>query len=659
MEDYAFLQIGKKLWKKSEGQVLSARGASGGLGTIWNANKFIKIREAKNTQWLFTKLQHLESDMILSLFNVYAPVSIGEKKHCWDSIRSLANYEELVDIIIAGDLNLTLSLSEKHGGSTVRDLAREWVEDLLQDWDMIEIKPSSGKYTWTNKRVGLGHIAARLDKFLVQSYFLLHGLESRMHILPCCVSDHLPIKLELLAHLDQGSIPFKFNSHWITKEILDKEANLQHTLLKASLAEEEYWRLKSRCLWLKAGGRNSSFFHKQAQARKCLNSISEIKVETITYREIRSIKNAAFTHFKNLYSEEEASRHVSTLVNEVPALITDSKNQFLEAEISNNEIKSTLFVMEPDKAPGPDGFTARFLQSCWLIVEKDLSRMIQKSQECQKIGGSTNSAFLALIPKEKGANTFNRFRPISLCNIGYKLITKVIANRLKIILPDIIPTNQGGFIQGRQIVDNFILVQEAIHSSLDRKERGMVVKLDLENDFDRVRHSFLMDFLRKFGFGPKFINWIKACINEPWIAPLVNGRAMDFFKASHGLRQGCPLSPLLFVLQASVLSFLLNKKQQDQELMGLNIARGVNNINHALFADDSLLLGAATVSSAKRFKDVVDDYCEGSGSSLNKGKCHIYCWNTPASALQAISSCFSFASSSSWSSFKYLGLPIF
>jgi len=93
--------------------------------------------------------------------------------------------------------------------------------------------------------------------------------------------------------------------------------------------------------------------------------------------------------------------------------------------------------------------------------------------------------------------------------------------------------------------------------------------------------------------------------------------------------------------------------------MGLNIVRGVNNINHALFTDDSLLLGAASVSSAKSFKEVVKDYCEESGSKLNKGKCHIYCWNTPASTLQGISSCFGFAASSSWSSFKYLGLPIF
>jgi hypothetical protein len=171
--------------------------------------------------------------------------------------------------------------------------------------------------------------------------------------------------------------------------------------------------------------------------------------------------------------------------------------------------------MNPDKAPGPDGFTARFYQHCWEIIKKDLSKMIQKSQKVSKLGGSTNSSFLALIPKEKGAISFNRFRPISLCNTSYKIIAKVIANRLKTARPLIVPENQGGFVQGRHIADNIILVQEAIHSSVLRKEKGMVIKLDLANAFDRVRHAFLFEVMNKFGFDLHFISWIKACIGSP------------------------------------------------------------------------------------------------------------------------------------------------
>lgn len=239
----------------------------------------------------------------------------------------------LENIIIVGDLNLTLHSSEKRGGSAVRDPATEWAEDLMQDWDLLDIKPSSGEYSWTNKRIGPSHIAARLDRFFIQSSYLLLRLEPRMHILACSTSDHKPIKLDLLAHLDLGPIPFRFNPLWVkepnfmqivkecwsqpvkgspfyiweeklrrvkgalkrwaktlskpdierktikvslathqthmenaivTEELLDQEAHLQQCYHKACLAEEEYRRLKSQNLWLKAGDRNTAFFHKQA-----------------------------------------------------------------------------------------------------------------------------------------------------------------------------------------------------------------------------------------------------------------------------------------------------------------------------------------------------------------------------------------------------------
>lgn len=130
--------------------------------------------------------------------------------------------------------------------------------------------------------------------------------------------------------------------------------------------------------------------------------------------------------------------------------------------------------------------------------------------------------------------------------------------------------------------------------------------------------------MSKFCFGANFIKWVWACISEPWIAPLVNGRATNFFKASRELRQGCPLSPLLFVIQAYVLSFLLDKNMQDQEINGLCIARGVKNINHTLLADDTLLLGNASLSFASKFKAILDEFSEASGSAVNKNKCHIF-----------------------------------
>eukprot|EP00253_Pinus_taeda_P027391 PITA_27391 len=398
LEDSVFLQASKKIWKKDRAQATFARGASGGLGLLWNPNKFSLISESLNTHWILLKLQHLESKEIICLINVYAPNNAGEKKLCWDSIKNLADLENLENIIIAGDLNLTLLSSEKRGGSIVRDPTRESMEDLMQDWDLIDIKPAIGKYTWSNKRVGPGHIATRLDRFFVQSSFLLLGLEAKSHILHSSISDHKPINLELLTPKDLGPIPFRFSSLWIkekdfmekirdcwkkpgkekiqselerqhlhieiaeiTKDELEKEAKLQQSFHKACLAEEEYWRLKSRSLWLKSADRNSSFFHKQAQARKGRNSISEIKEDNHVLKDFISIKKATTDHFEQLYREESGVDLNAALLDAVPSLITSKKNQSLETKITLKEVKEALFAMDPDKAPGPDGFTPRFL----------------------------------------------------------------------------------------------------------------------------------------------------------------------------------------------------------------------------------------------------------------------------------------------------------
>jgi hypothetical protein len=120
---------------------------------------------------------------------------------------------------------------------------------------------------------------------------------------------------------------------------------------------------------------------------------------------------------------------------------------------------------------------------------------------------------------------------------------------------------------------------------------------------------------------------VKACIGSPWIAPLVNGRAADFFQASRGLRQGCPLSPLLYAIQASVLSFQLEHCHLHQDLLGLRMTRGAKEINHAQFVDDTLLLGGASTLIARKFKQELELYKEASGSKINYRKSQIFGWN--------------------------------
>eukprot|EP00253_Pinus_taeda_P019866 PITA_19866 len=338
--------------------------------------------------------------------------------------------------------------------------------------------------------------------------------------------------------------------------------------------------------------------------------------------------------------------------------ISENQRAHLDKVITIEEIEWSLHSMPADKAPGPDGFTAAFFKTHWDIIKKDYIRMAKNFFSKCKMGSSIKSTHLALIPKYPNPQSFDRFRPISLCNVSYKIISKILANRLKSILPAIISENQGGFVPRRQIIDNVIIIQEAIHSSISRNEKGMIIKLDMANAFDRVNQASLKAVMRKFGISELFISRVIECISDIWTAPLINGRPCSAFKSTRGLRQGCPLSPFLYIIMAETLSLHLEHKRRIKEITGIDIVRGAKGINHSLFADDTLLIGGASSLMARRFKEVLDLFLQASGGKLNNRKCMIYTWNVPRHITQRISRIMEIPAQGNWSFFKYLGLPL-
>jgi hypothetical protein len=197
LEESEFLQTGAMLWKKGASATVSTRGASGGIGSLWNSSTFEILKTQHYIHWILTILLQKELSIQVSIFNLYVPILLEEKKDCWNKLKEFLRMHQIENIILTRDLNVTLSQGGKKGGAIVRDPIQEWVEDTILYWELEYIKHSRGKYTWSNKINGPGHIAERLDRFLVQSSFLLLGLNVESKILPFSASNHKPIVLEI------------------------------------------------------------------------------------------------------------------------------------------------------------------------------------------------------------------------------------------------------------------------------------------------------------------------------------------------------------------------------------------------------------------------------------------------------------------------------
>lgn len=208
----------KYYWKKGEALAVSSWGGSVGLGTLWDSNKFDLIRSTSYIHWIFIEFLQKDTGHKVILFNIYVPALFSERRNCWEQIQDYLTSHLLDNIILARDLNITLSDRGKRGSSKVRDPSREWVEDIISEWDLEDIKPLRGNFTWTNKRLGPGHITARLDRFLVQHSLLLIGLSASSQILSFGASNHKPILLEVTEDGNLCPIPFRYNRAWIDME---------------------------------------------------------------------------------------------------------------------------------------------------------------------------------------------------------------------------------------------------------------------------------------------------------------------------------------------------------------------------------------------------------------------------------------------------------
>ena len=307
-------------------------------------------------------------------------------------------------------------------------------------------------------------------------------------------------------------------------------------------------------------------------------------------------------------------------------------------DFTADEIKEAVFQVGPTKAPGLDGINALFYQKFWHIVGNDVVNPVLEFLNNGIMLPNLNHTNIVLIPKVKNLEKMSEYRPISLCNVVYKIISKVLANRLKQVLPDIISPTQSAFVLGRFITDNVIMAYEALHSMHVRKKGkigSLALKLDFSKAYDSVEWLFLQGVMQKLGFPEKWIERVMTCVTTTSFSILLDGKPYGNVFPSRGIRQGDPLSPYLFLLYAEGFTSLLAKAENDGKIHGASICKGTPKVSNLLFTDDSLLFCKATQNEVEVIS--LQTYANASRQCINFEKSSVFfSSNTSASQKQDI-----------------------
>ena len=286
--------------------------------------------------------------------------------------------------------------------------------------------------------------------------------------------------------------------------------------------------------------------------------------------------------FEEIYSTSHSSQS-ETVIAPIPSLVSPEMNAELSRAFSREEVVVALKQLHPSKLPGLDGMSALFFQKYWSIVGANVTNMIINVLNFGMPLSDINKTNIALVPKTSNPQRMTDFRPISLCNVVYKLVSKTLANRLKAILPYIISENQSAFIADRLITDNVLVAYEIMHF-LKHKKGGndsfMAAKLDMSKAFDRVEWAFIEKVTRKMGFNENWIMLVMKCFSSVSYSVILNGTMYGNIIPSRGLRQDDPLSPYLFLLCAEGLSALINDAARNNQLNDISICRGAPKVSH-------------------------------------------------------------------------------
>ncbi|OMO67823.1 reverse transcriptase [Corchorus capsularis] len=535
-------------------------------------------------------------------------------------------------------------------------LALLWCSEI----QLQEIPTQGPRMTWSGV-TSQGRVYERLDRCLASTDCVdRFGFTFEEHELTL-VSDHLPLILHIL---DKPELPiqigrqFRFENIWAEHEDSAAIVNEGWTDSACEGVPDQLYKCgnllqrwnqdvfgnRSKSLWLRDGDRNTKYFHAVANQRKRRNFITSVTDDAgEVHCDQDSITRIIMDYYQSIFSSDNPNRNdILKVTSLIGQRVSPKMSDLLDKEFTSKDIKEAIFQMNPCKAPGPDGMNPCFFQTYWHIVGRDIVKMALGFLNDGDPLPAINHTNIVLIPKLANPSSVRDYRPISLCNVMMKIITKALTNRLKLILPDIISDTQSAFVPDRQIFDNSIISFETVHY-MSNKRGGqvshMALKLDISKAYDRVEWSYLEEVMRVMGFSERWISRVMACVHSVSYSVSINGKQSGRINPTRGIRQGDPLSPYLFLLCMEGLTSLLRESESNGTIRGVAVARHAPRISHLFFAVDNILFLRTRVSDCEAVLHQLNRFEMASGQQINVAKSSIlFSSNTPSDLKSSIMS---------------------
>ena len=424
-------------------------------------------------------------------------------------------------------------------------------------------------------------------------------------------------KLEKKINILEKKLSYNPSDNTIKSELdkhkLELELYLEHKCRGAAV--------RAKISWIEKGERNTPYFLGLEKTRKQLQTIKSLKTPTGSTNSHIGIAKEISRFFSHLYSEKTKIDQ-NDLYNfhndiDVPKL-NETDLEGLEKPLTIEEIGKALYKLKNGSSPGLDSLTTEFYKMFWSYLKNDLFNSYLLSHSIGTLSYTQTKGVTTLLYKGKGSdrNDIGNYRPITVGNTDYKIIAKVFAERIKVVLPNIISNTQFGFMKGRNSASLLRQIDDIINLAREHNHIGYLFAIDFQKCFDSVSHPYIIYALKQFGFKNNYISWVKTLIANSKSCVNNGGWLTEFYSIEQGLKQGCPLSPLLYLAVAELLAL---KIKQSTQIKGLNISNSHPCYKILQYADDTTFF----LKDQFDFREIlskIKDFSVCSGLHLNYTK---------------------------------------